>query len=114
MALRLLLTQDHRPEQTFDRAYRLYPRKEARKDGMKAWIDLNPDDQLVSEIVTSITWQAHQWVVVERREQRHIPLFGTYIRGERWTDERPPNIEDSRAALRQQGNDWIKRRQGES
>lgn len=83
------LVPNHRPEQTFTAAWTIYPRKEARKDGLKAWCDLNPDEALVAEILTAMTWQAHLWVVVEGRDRRYIPLFGTYIRAERWTDEKP-------------------------
>jgi len=83
------LVPNHRPEQTFVSAWTIYPRKEARKDGMKAWCDLNPDEALVQEILTAINWQAHLWVVVEGRDRRYIPLFASYIRAERWTDEQP-------------------------
>lgn len=89
VGLQLRLVQSNRPEQTFDLAWKPYPRKEAKKDGLKAWCDLNPDETLVQSILTAIAWQAHLWVVTEGRQQRHIPLFATYIRGDRWTDEQP-------------------------
>lgn len=88
----LKLVVANRPEQTFPQVWQPYPRKEAKKDALKAWVDLDPNQALVAEILAALEWQGYLWVEVERRQQNTIPLFGTYIRGERWTDERPASL----------------------
>jgi hypothetical protein len=78
----------NRPELTFPRFWEPYPRKEARKDALKAWCELDPNETLIADILAAVAWQAHLWVVIEHRQSKHIPLGATYLRGERWTDER--------------------------
>lgn len=85
----LRLIQSNRPELTFTAFWQKYPRKEAKQDATKAWIELDPDAPLVAEILATIEWQAELWIVVERRARNYMPLPGTYIRRRRWTDEKP-------------------------
>lgn len=64
----------------------LYPRHEAKRDAMKAWSSLTPAEQ------TAATIAAADWRAVWRaqgREQHHIPLPATWLRGARWEDELP-------------------------
>lgn len=63
-----------------------YPRHESKKDAYKAWCQLQPDERVKEHIHVALLWQ---------KEQRHwqqgieyVPLPATYLRGERWTDER--------------------------
>ena len=89
----LKLVVANRPEQTFDEKFwPNYPRREAKKDALKAWVELDPSESLVADIVKALEWQGYLWVQVERRQQNHMPLPGTYIRGQRWTDERPASL----------------------
>ena len=91
----LKLVVANRPEQTFEQHFwPPYPRKEAKKDALKAWVELDPNESLVAEIVRTLEWQGYLWVEVERRQQNLIPLPATYIRGERWTDEKPASLKN--------------------
>ena len=105
----LKLVQVNKPEQTFPVVWTPYPRHEAKKDGFEAWRSLDPDAALLAEILAAIAWQAHLWVVIERRQQRHIPLFGTYIRGERWTDEPPAANQTPMPSQNTELPDWKRR-----
>ena len=88
--LRLVVT--NRPEQTFPAFWERYPRREAKKDATKAWVELDPSDALVATILEALEWQSHLWVVIEKRQSNHIPLGASYLRAERWTDERPASL----------------------
>lgn len=70
-----------------------YPRKEAKKDARKAWIQVvqPPRPGLVAMILDALAWQVpmRQWDGVKRE---FCPLPGTWLRGERWTDEQPPPV----------------------
>ena len=71
-----------------------YPRKEAKKDARKAWKQVHGplpclgQSDLVDRIMAALAWQVpmRQWDGVKRE---FCPLPGTWLRGERWTDEQP-------------------------
>lgn len=71
-----------RPD-SFSRFWEVYPRRQARKDALRAWAQLNPDDALVEQIIDHILLRvkSRQW------REGFIPLPATFIRGERWEDE---------------------------
>jgi hypothetical protein len=73
---------------TFERFWNVYPRREAKRDAFKAWLKLKPTAPLVDRIVDDVEDRVRTkvWRLVERQ---FIPLPATYIRGERWEDERP-------------------------
>ena len=64
-----------------------YPKRQARQDAWKAWQQLDPDADLIEEILTALEWQVEQvdWI---KDDGQYCPLPATYLRGERWTDER--------------------------
>lgn len=72
---------------TFDEFWALYPRHDAKADARKAWMKLNPDDPLGVQIEQALAWQVHRedWI---RDDGQYIPLPATWLRGERWEDER--------------------------
>lgn len=73
------------PEETFALFYSEYARHEARKDGLKAWLKLNPDEDLFAVILKDVLLRKRTiWL---GKESQYIPLPASYIRGERWTDE---------------------------
>jgi len=85
MALLLQLTQ--KLAHGFMAFYQRYPRKEARKDAVKAWGQVVNDDPVIEEqIHAALDWQIPLY---EQRERNFIPLPASYLRGERWTDEPP-------------------------
>lgn len=73
---------------SFSQFWALYPRREAKKDARKAWEQLRPSDAVVTEILTALAWQVEkpQWL---KDNGQYIPLPASWIRGERWTDEKP-------------------------
>jgi hypothetical protein len=65
--------------------YSEYPRHEARKDALKAWTQINPDEELFGELLAAVKTQKKTlWL---DRQRQFIPLPATWLRGERWTDE---------------------------
>lgn len=72
---------------TFDEFWAIYPRHDAKKDARKAWDRLNPDPALQQQIADALAWQtvSEQWT---KDDGQYVPMPATYLRGERWTDER--------------------------
>lgn len=68
-----------------------YPRKTAKGDALKAFAKLAPDDTLLAQMLTALSWQARSdgWV---RDGGKFIPHPATWLNGRRWDDEppRPP------------------------
>jgi len=71
----------------FDAFWAAYPRREARKDAMKAWTQAGGDEH-ADAILAALDWQRNtdQW------RRGYVPLAATYLRGERWTDENPVTV----------------------
>ena len=78
----------------FTMFYTLFPRHEARKDALKAWERMTPADQLAA-IVGIASWRR---VFIDRGDYRYTPLPATWLRGERWTDELPPEYRAQHAS----------------
>lgn len=72
----------------FDDFWRVYPKKEAKKDAQKAWTQLHPSLTLQQQILNALSWQRMkpQWL---KDDGAYVPNAATWLRGERWTDERP-------------------------
>lgn len=70
----------------FQRFWAVYPRKAARLDAYKAWCQKTPSAEVQQVIQQALAWQTLQpnW----QQGDEWIPLPATYLRGERWTDER--------------------------
>lgn len=70
----------------FDRFWASFPKRRAKKDAYKAWVQLNPSEQLIGRILEALRWQSRSddWL---RDSGRWIPLPATYLRGARWEDE---------------------------
>ncbi len=85
MALLLQLTQ--KLAQGFVAFYSRYPRKEAKKDAIKAWGQVvNDDPAIEAQIHAALDWQIPHW---ESLDWYTPPLPASYLRGERFTDEQP-------------------------
>jgi hypothetical protein len=70
--------------EAFARWYQIYPRHEARADGLKAWCELSPDSDLVETIMSATAGYASAHAETERK---HIKMPGPWLRGRRWEDE---------------------------
>lgn len=77
------------PDELFLAFYAAYPRKEARKDARKAWGQMPPEDAITA--LSAILVWARVWKA-QNREQQHIPLPASWLRGERYFDEAPPGF----------------------
>lgn len=75
-------------DEQFMRFWNLYPKRVAKKDARKAWSDLHPDAATVDAIESALRWQIEQpdW---RKDGGRFIPYPSTWLRAERWHDERP-------------------------
>jgi hypothetical protein len=70
----------------FETFYAAYPRKQGKKDALRAFQALAPDDDTYAEIMDGLNRriQSKEWKL---GGQQFIPLPATFIRGERWKDE---------------------------
>lgn len=80
---------DEEPE-GFATWYALYRRKDAKRDAIKAWRQLDPDPLLQARMVSAVV----SWKWAE--DPSKIPLPASWIRGQRWEDQgvvaaRPPD-----------------------
>ena len=64
----------------------MYPRKEAKKDALKAFQKLKPDSALIEKMLAALDQQkkSEAW---KKDGGQYIPLPASWIRGERWEDE---------------------------
>ncbi|MCK5016423.1 MAG: DUF4373 domain-containing protein [Candidatus Peribacteraceae bacterium] len=84
-----------------------YPKKKAKGDAEKAFKKLNPDDELITTILSSIekAKKSGDWL---KDGGKYIPYPATWLNGKRWEDEiteggtREPSVKHSRH-IRQPG-----------
>ena len=81
----------------FSAFWAAYPRREARKDALKAWQQTAAVRPPVAEIirVIRVAIRVLDWTPDRRR---FIPLPATWLRGERWNDELEAPIATSATA----------------
>ncbi len=87
------ITEQPECDISFQTFYTIFPRREARKDALKAWGQLSPGDQLRA-IVAIASWRR---VFLDRGLQ-FTPLAATWLRGERWEDELPQEHQSNHAS----------------
>ena len=70
----------------FEEFWRLYPKKKAKLDCMRAWKSLNPDEQLFEEIMTGLkrAISSKEW---KEQDGKFIPYPATWLRKGQWLDE---------------------------
>ncbi len=75
----------------FDRFWAVYPRRVGKQDALKAWGQLNPDDDLVELIVAGVErWKTcDQWT---KDGGSFICYPATFIRGRRWEEDDRPDV----------------------
>lgn len=74
----------------WDAFWTLYPRHESKKDAAAAWEKIGPSQHV--PILVAVTAWRKIWAA-EGRERTTIPYPATWLRGERWDDEVPPEFE---------------------
>lgn len=72
----------------FDDFWVLYPRREAKKDAKKMWERMTVAQQL-DACIALMDWRK---VFLARQSNQYIPLPATWLNGERWEDELPPEF----------------------
>lgn len=85
MALLLQLSQ--KLAQGFHAVWVRYPNKSAKKDAEKAFNQVVKTPEIEDEIHAALDWQLPYW---ETLEWYHPPYLATYLRKERFRDEKPP------------------------
>lgn len=82
-------------DEDFLRFWAKYPKRQARQDAWKAWQSLDLDADTIEQIFEALDWQVDQedWV---KADGQFCPLPATYLRGERWTDERRSGMDRRR------------------
>jgi hypothetical protein len=85
-------------ELLFDEFWKLYPRKESKKQAKKAWLKLNPGQELFNLIANALEYrsQTKEWLA---EGGRYIPHPATWLNGRRWEDEINPAKIDQSAVL---------------
>ena len=76
----------------FDRFWEAYPRRVGKQDALKAWGQLNPDDDLVDLIVAGV----ERWKTCDlwtRDGGKFICYPATFIRGRRWEEDDHPDVQ---------------------
>lgn len=69
---------------TFDTFWAIWPKREAKKDALRAWAKLRPDQQTAA--IKALPAHVQRWRS-EGRARNHIPHPATWLNGERWEDE---------------------------
>jgi hypothetical protein len=69
----------------FEQFWNYYPKKQGKKDAVKAWNKLKPDEQLQVAIAKSLMTQvkSESWTA---SNGKFIPHAATWLNGERWND----------------------------
>jgi len=70
----------------FDRFWQQYPKKKDKAKALKAFLNLKPEDELFSKIISALTIQKQSADWLED-DGRFIPYPTTWLNGHRWEDE---------------------------
>ena len=75
-------------QQRFDAFWEAYPRKRSKGQAEKTWVKINPDDDLLEEILTGLA-SAKQSVDWQKDGGQFIPYPATWLNAKGWEDELP-------------------------
>lgn len=84
--LSIVNTNTEEAKADFETFWLLYPRRVAKKDAQKAWSKLSESDRF-DAIVALADW-IRVWRA--RGDDQYTPYPASWLNGERWTDELPP------------------------
>ena len=78
----------------FDRFWSVYPRRVGKQDALKAWGQLQPDEDLVGQIVAGVErWKTSDtWT---KDGGKFICYPATFLRGRRWEEDNRPDALDA-------------------
>lgn len=82
----------------FEIFYKSYPKKESKKDALKVWLKIAPDNAKFEEIMAGLeAWKkTDQWV---KDENTFVPQPVRWLRGEKWKDEVKVPVERTQEKL---------------
>lgn len=85
-------------KRAFDEFWKAYPRKIGKQEALKVWKRLNPNQDLIYQILDAVDSQKHseQWL---KNNGQFIPHPTTWLNQGRWDDELPEKISDTRRIL---------------
>lgn len=68
----------------FKKFWESYPRKENKKNALKSFLKINPDEKLLEQLLFSLEKfkESKQW-----QDKQYIPLPTSWLNGRRWEDE---------------------------
>lgn len=75
----------------FETFWTAYPRHEGRKDALRAFKKINPDHALLAVLLDAVT----RWKLSRQWRDGFAPHASTWLNGERWTDQVPPDAAPS-------------------
>ena len=75
-------------QQRFDAFWEAYPRKRSKGQAEKTWVKLNPDDNLLKEILAGLE-NAKRSVDWQKDGGQYIPYPSTWLNAKGWEDELP-------------------------
>lgn len=91
-------------EASFETFWKLYPRKTAKDNARKAFAKINPDAELLAQILESLAKHCtcQSWL---KDDGQFIPHAATWLNGKRWNDEVKPaaNVHHFPGASRHSG-----------
>lgn len=89
------------PSISFDDFWKLYPRRVARKDAMKAWAQVPVIDR--PDIIEALPYhkKTEDW---RRDGGRYIPYPASWLRAERWKDELTVDLSMGECEFNRNGN----------
>ena len=85
----------------WDALWTLYPRREAKKDALKAWSRMSESDRHAA-VIAIADWR--QVWKAQGRDTHLIPLPATWLNGERWDDEVPAGFKKTSGQGQVQGS----------
>lgn len=80
------LGKDNSYTQEFEKFWIAYPNKKDKKRAQILWLRINPDDNLINQIMSALEKQK-QTFAWKKENGRYIPMPATWLGNERWTDE---------------------------
>lgn len=75
-----------RQENLFDQFWEIYPKKRSKGRAERAWVKINPSDDLFSEIMTSLQ-QAKLCPEWKKEGGQYIPYPASWLNSKGWEDE---------------------------
>jgi len=82
----LTFTKKHLREGRFNSFWKAYPKRKSKQNAWKAWLKLDPDEQLTGKIISAVL-RAKTQADWRKDEGRFIPYPATWLNAHGWEDE---------------------------